>query len=58
MMTSVCLMVWCWCPRRWYFVRAVHDNVSVFIAFIGSDVQAVLRDMAQLLALETLIFLI
>ena len=40
-MISVCLVAWHQCSWRGYFVRAVHDNMSIFITFMTSDVRVV-----------------
>ena len=51
---SVCLVVWCQCSWRRYSMRAVHDDMSIFIAFMTSDVRAVACNMSWFLALEVI----
>ena len=55
---SVHLVMLCWCVWRWYFARAVHDYMSIFFAFMASDVRAVSCDVSWFLAMKTLIILI
>ena len=38
---SMCLVMWCQCSRRGYFMRAVHDNMSTVITFMTYDMMAV-----------------
>ena len=52
---SACLVMLHWCVWRWYFVRDIHDYMSVFFAFMASDVRAVSYDVSWFLALKTLI---
>ena len=52
------LVMLCWHAWRWYLVRAVHDYMSIFFAFMASDVRAVSCNVSWFLALKTSVILI
>ena len=56
--TSVCLVMYWWCSWGRYIVRAIHDDMSVFIAFLTSDMRVVSCNVSCFLTLETSVFII
>ena len=54
----VCLVMLCWCAWILYFVRAVHDYMSIFFMFMASDVRAVSCNVSWFLVLKTSVILI
>ena len=42
----------CWCARWWYFIRAIHGNMSIFIAVEALYMGAIACHMASFLTLK------
>ena len=57
MVAFVCFVMCHWNSRRKYSVWAVHDDVSILIAFIATNVRTMLSDVSWFLTLKTAMLL-
>ena len=55
MPTSGVTSVACWCAWRWYFIRAVHGNMSIVVTVETSYMGTIACHMAGFLTLKTLV---
>ena len=58
MVTPVRFVVSHWISQRRYLVWTVHDNVTIFVTLIVSNMRAILCRMSLFLTLETVIFFV